>query len=837
MKKLLLSALCAILPVLAGAADSAMSNFVADGVKPWYYNNSVIDNAHGKLFRLSVDVTAVGDGDTTLSLWTGHANNALSKVAERAVTATGTQSFDWTSDRAAGDWEYFRIKMEQVVGATTNETWLPALNYTKNWAYIADGQVYEWTGGDSGGAWEDAANWRSTGEIDFVGTPTGYPASESVGGAAFPAGTNVVAIGSRKVVPFVRTAAGTALELVGANGTPPLEIDAWAGAGFAGLSAFTVDNVDLFWSPEIAMTRTDAVFCVTNGGHWLSRIVWPQGARSTFRVAAGSTLEMNQFWNGSADGLVEIEGTVSMAGPYYAGYVNATGSKTVLKGSAPSLVFSSASATCAGGEGVDGTLEFVVPAGGWEQAPVRGAAGGTAKFAVPYKGSGDLVVNVDPDSPAATTDGVTDAVLVSWPGGFDTTHLVYGTLPNPATDSFYVQNNPNTNVPELHVRIFGQAQGEADPTVTAVSVGDLTRSGATVSAAVMLGGAASSATVSLLLSVNGGAESVATNETVSTSGMVVFPVAGLPSGATCRFRVQAVNSYGRSAVSDPVEVRLLARYAEFAVAGEGVSLARANGDTVAEFTADGTLTVLRGGEAEVLVVAGGGAGGTAGNNYAGAGGGAGGVVHLENLWLDAGDYAVVVGAGGAPSTSRAVLGKNGGNSSFWSYVATGGGAGCCPYVASGARSGGSGGGGVGNAFGNNYGANAGIAGQGNDGGRGSSGWIPGGGGGAGAAGDAGATGQSGAGGAGLSFVFGKTTYEVGGGGGAGAYNTEPGGATHGGGAGGAAGSSGANGAAHTGGGGGGAGKASSDTSGGAGGSGLVLVRMHTGLDGTLLLFK
>ena len=194
MKRILPLALCALFPVLAGAADSAMSNFVADGVKPWYYNNSVIDNAHGKLFRLSVDVTAVGDGDTTLSLWTGHDNNSLSKVAERAVTATGTQSFDWTSDRATGDWEYFRIKMEQVVGATTNETWLPALNYTKNWAYIADGQVYEWTGGDSGGAWEDASNWRSTGEVDFVGTPTGYPASESVGGAVFPAGTNVVAL-------------------------------------------------------------------------------------------------------------------------------------------------------------------------------------------------------------------------------------------------------------------------------------------------------------------------------------------------------------------------------------------------------------------------------------------------------------------------------------------------------------------------------------------------------------------------------------------------------------------------------------------------------------------
>ena len=201
MKRPLLAALSLCVSA-AGAADSAMSNFVADGIKPWYYNNHVIDNAHGRLFRLSVNVTAVGDGATTLSLWIGHDNATLAKVEERAVTATGTQTFEYTSPRDMGDWEYFRIKMEQTVGGATTETWLPALNDSKNWAYLADGQVYEWTGGDSGGAWEDAANWRSTGEVDFVGTPTGYPASESVGGAVFPAGTNVVTIGSRKVVPF-----------------------------------------------------------------------------------------------------------------------------------------------------------------------------------------------------------------------------------------------------------------------------------------------------------------------------------------------------------------------------------------------------------------------------------------------------------------------------------------------------------------------------------------------------------------------------------------------------------------------------------------------------------
>ena len=200
----------------------------------------------------------MGDGTTALSLWIGHDNASLAKVEERTVTATGTQTFDYTSPRDIGDWEYFRIKMEQTVGGATAETWLPALNDSKNWAYLADGQVYEWTGGDSGGAWEDAANWRSTGEVDFVGTPTGYPASESVGGAVFPAGTNVVTIGSRKVVPFFRIPDGTALALRSATGRQELEIGAWTGAGFAGLASFAIDGVDVFWSPEIGPTRARA---------------------------------------------------------------------------------------------------------------------------------------------------------------------------------------------------------------------------------------------------------------------------------------------------------------------------------------------------------------------------------------------------------------------------------------------------------------------------------------------------------------------------------------------------------------------------------------------------
>lgn len=174
------------------------------------------------------------------------------------------------------------------------------------------------------------------------------------------------------------------------------------------------------------------------------------------------------------------------------------------------------------------------------------------------------------------------------------------------------------------------------------------------------------------------------------------------------------------------------------------------------FKADGTLTITRGGYADVLLVAGGGAG--AGFAYAGGGGGAGGMIEFSNLFLPAGNHNVIVGAGGIavspePGTTigrryAEVVTGRGKDSFLGSYVAVGGGSGDGSY--SGHPGGSSGGGG--------YQTNSSvvtppITGQGNSGGTagGYSGspYPGGGGGGAGAAGsDATSTTSPGNGGAG-----------------------------------------------------------------------------------------
>ncbi|MGY6521871.1 MAG: glycine-rich domain-containing protein [Mongoliitalea sp.] len=78
-------------------------------------------------------------------------------------------------------------------------------------------------------------------------------------------------------------------------------------------------------------------------------------------------------------------------------------------------------------------------------------------------------------------------------------------------------------------------------------------------------------------------------------------------------------------------------------------------------------------EAEILVVAGGGGGG---RGTSAGGGGAGGLIYNPSVTLTPGQVIpIIVGTGGAGSTSTEFRGENGANSSFLNFVANGGGGG------------------------------------------------------------------------------------------------------------------------------------------------------------------
>jgi hypothetical protein len=261
----------------------------------------------------------------------------------------------------------------------------------------------------------------------------------------------------------------------------------------------------------------------------------------------------------------------------------------------------------------------------------------------------------------------------------------------------------------------------------------------------------------------------------------------------------------------------------------GGTVTDAGGYRIHTFTSDGTFAVSGAGGVEVLVVAGGGGGG----HQVGGGGGGGGVVYESSRFVSS-NVPVTVGAGGAGAPSGPLPALSGGNSSFGTLVAIGGGAGANHQRPAGnyqgaGQPGGSGGGGAGDSASVSGPGGAGTAGQGFAGGSGrANNWAGGGGGGAGQVGESSPSPSvGGRGGNGLQFgISGTLTYYGGGGGGCNDNATTPvAGGLGGGGAGTGNGNnnpSQRNGVANTGGGGGGV--RDSSGQGGNGGSGIVIVR-------------
>lgn len=238
------------------------------------------------------------------------------------------------------------------------------------------------------------------------------------------------------------------------------------------------------------------------------------------------------------------------------------------------------------------------------------------------------------------------------------------------------------------------------------------------------------------------------------------------------------------------------------------------------FKANGTLTVVSGGNARVFLLGGGGAGGLGsepGKGGGGGGGGGGGYKYFSAEPLTTGAKSVVVGAGALPDYTP----KQGGSSTFNGRTALGGGGGGCgPGWSTGdGQSGPTGGGGA--AF--SHPGGIGTLWNGDWGADSSKGWG-GGGGGAGGAGHTGTVAGEVTGGEGISIDITGTVVKYGGGGGGGSM--PDGGRTKGrdGGGNGGANTVGSPGVANTGGGGGGGGASyGSSYFGGAGGSGIVIV--------------
>ena len=284
--------------------------------------------------------------------------------------------------------------------------------------------------------------------------------------------------------------------------------------------------------------------------------------------------------------------------------------------------------------------------------------------------------------------------------------------------------------------------------------------------------------VSVRYSNNSSSVVIATDGSPSISGSNVtsaVPSAVYGTSTGTVVKIEVVNSDGTKSSNSSTKT--------IVAAPSGGTKTTAGGYTYHTFTSNGNfVNTISSLSVEFLLVAGGGGGGSGDDGYGGGtGGGAGGAID-GTATLSAATYAIQIGAGGSGGKRvNGPEGTNGGNSTFNSNTAIGGGRGV-DYGGNSHPGGVSTGGNIPNAFSGGSGAGgfrdgnpgAGTSGQGNAGGYGGgynvgSPEAAGGGGGGGkgsAGGNAGAgNGTAGNGGSGINWKSLGTTYAGGGGGG------------------------------------------------------------------------
>ena len=777
----------------AASSDSKTVSFETETLPANWNTGSFALSGSGKSLTASIDVTDLGTGTTTLYLMTGPGWNTENTVSATSnLTATGVHSF--TLDYADVPWGT-SVYVSFLLVNGTEQNAITNGPYTANgqafynkYVTFQDNSTYTWIGG-AAGDWNDPANWELTTKGSVAGeTPAGCPVYGST--AYFK--TNIAVTVAIPATAGTSVSGGTPCWYVGSlnmsNMSAPLTFVSTSIADECRIQAggISADNANLdvtfdgcyintgSSAPHIGANATvdgrNTILTFKNGARGYFNQLWIDKPAAKVRVLSGSLLENGYLpcgTNVAGDEnkpVLEVEDAecINWQNSVAFDYGNNTSNGLLIRllgrhprVSSPNFNLARASGGC---------IEFVVPAGGYADAPIHLLSNGEFNSAK----NAPIRLKVSPDSPAlkagfATTTRLVDAKLVDVS---EESAAVSFELPSGVTTSRHTNEDGHEEGYDCSI------PAGTGPTLSDVRVVACGDASFTVNGTVATHND-KAATIRAYVAADGG-DFAAKGAVVAAAGQFAVKAKNLTAGTRYRWYIEATTASG-SHCTEAQELTF--RPGKASVAAASVDSTLVGGEKVYVFTNSteaGSITFAQGGLVEVLVIGGGGAGG----NAMGGGGGAGAFLHRYDF-IPAGTYEVTVGKGGYNT------GNNQGSDAVPAeassigdvFVARGGGAGG-RWGAQGKVQGGSAGGNSGNA---NVPA-VGIYPLGRDGGSQTTGgsYVGSGGGGAGGAGHDARTwgdvyyGGRGGDGVACSITGEEKIYAAGGGGGAGTVGYIPG---------------------------------------------------------------
>ena len=335
-------------------------------------------------------LTTLGTGTTTVTLYVGQDENNLTAVSNYTVSAVGSVSFEYQLN-AAGTW-YAKIGCSNTDGT---HNWSDAT--TVESFSVSDSSTYTTT--STAGDWTNPACWTTTGEGGV-----GYPTFAST--AIFTDGADITLVDSVTVASLTLLPANATVVVRGSGKTLKSSSINANGAN----STLTLDGVMLtdnenYWSVGKSFNAgAGSTYRLRNGAKLWAKTIYP-ASNVTFDLAGGSEVAFREG-AGSEFDLIVDDSTFYMDNQ---NNYSAMFSSITFRGTTPKVKVFQLS-----GGNVATRLIYELPAEPYESAPLRQADVLNNNWKNLDPGDGKIEVSILRNCPARTSGTHATYKLVDW---------------------------------------------------------------------------------------------------------------------------------------------------------------------------------------------------------------------------------------------------------------------------------------------------------------------------------------------------------------------------------------------------------------------------------------
>ena len=354
------------------------------------------------------------------------------------VASTSSFTLKATMPDYGRAYQWYVVVSNETAGGTASWSKSTATNTVSTINNVT--YVWQAKGGDWNGSWGDVGHWTSA-----AGTHAAAIPSNATAVAKFPLGHAMVVtvdgkypVGTINLTDFNPDPAVPPMDIVftgrdgAAGGTNDILTVTTLSAN-AAKGRVVFDNVSLKLSNSFTPGQGRTV-SFRNGAYYYGK-GFSNGSGGTLEIASGAYADFEGSTQaGTESTFILDDATVNFRGDFTLCQINVStdAGKIYFRGRQPLMIFSKGTTIAYKANGAyTATLDFMIPLGGYAQAPIR-CANATRTFAE-YYSSNKLKLNVNPASPCFSQVATYDTPLVSWGSSTiskDTGHNTFGTLPD-----------------------------------------------------------------------------------------------------------------------------------------------------------------------------------------------------------------------------------------------------------------------------------------------------------------------------------------------------------------------------------------------------------------------